>query len=62
MIYKFKSDETTLEVEILNSNKMLLTIHQDIESIIVIDNSQLYDLIGALHSLQAKMKKEANNG
>ena len=59
MIYKFKdSDENYLEVfEVMNVNKeVCFQINEDIE--FFLDNKNLYNLIGALHSLQTKLNKK----
>lgn len=71
MIYKFESntgevmevkqdcefrDRVVLSID--NQNTVYEYEYQEIH----INKDQLYDLIGALHSLQAKVKKEGDNG
>lgn len=72
MIYKFETTDSNgsadnyLEVQQYES-ALLLTVTNPYDSPdnaleIHLNKSQLYDLIGALHSLQTKMKGDGNNG
>tara|TARA_R110000772_G_scaffold29709_1_gene74115 strand:- start:98 stop:307 length:210 start_codon:yes stop_codon:yes gene_type:complete len=67
MIYKFKDGENTLEVfqgnarGYCNTNTTInLTIESSFQKgsseTIVLEKEMLYDLIGALHSIQTKIK------
>ena len=72
MIYKFINRETGnyLEVEQDGGNYVLLSINEYVddgsegykEIELHLNTTQLYDLIGALHSLQTKIKKGGSNG
>tara|TARA_R110000772_G_scaffold148307_1_gene258863 strand:- start:1648 stop:1854 length:207 start_codon:yes stop_codon:yes gene_type:complete len=67
MIYKFKSSCGSKELEIENASPKEITITvidlNDQFKTVGIDLTQnsLYDLIGSLHSLQAKIKREVSN-
>ena len=59
MIYKFNTDDKSLEIEQTYSNEITITIknlNNDLQESIVLIPSQIYDLIGALHSVQTKIK------
>lgn len=72
MIYKFQDGCTgnVLEVEQHPDAKHLVTLcidnNETEESYnylsLDLNEEELYDLIGALHSIQAKIKKEVKNG
>ena len=67
MIYKFieESGNVSVEFEQVGNDtiKILLEeIHPEGNEIdLSLNTKQLYDLIGALHSIQAKIQKEASN-
>lgn len=64
MIYKFESNGDYLEATISNYQKtnLILTIHsKESYQRIALNKEQLYDLIGALHSIQAKIKNGGKN-
>lgn len=59
MIYKFNTDDKSLEVEQTYSDEITITIknlNNDLQESIILIPSQLYDLIGSLHSVQNKIK------
>ena len=66
MIYKFKSKEvnsnnqnTHLELT-KEDDRLLMTVFDSGEELILdISKETLYDIIGALHSIQTKINKEA---
>lgn len=64
MIYKFINGiSDTLEVTQHGKTIQLIVADEDLNfKEIVLDETELYDLIGALHSIQTKMKKEVCNG
>lgn len=59
MIYKFISDDGTY-LEVYQSNhtdkNVILELEGDCHQHISLNSERLYDLIGALHSLQSKIK------
>jgi len=59
MTYKFNSSENEyLEVEQFLESQVKLFIAQDeFESAIILSKEQLFDLVGVLLSIQAKIKK-----
>ena len=61
MIYKFEQDSNDISLEIKQTepfgDKVCLTIYGNCEESIIIDENQLYDLIGALHSIKNKIGK-----
>lgn len=67
MIYKFieESGNVSLEFEQVGNDTIkvrLEEIHPEGNEIdLSLNTKQLYDLIGALHSIQAKIKKEGSN-
>ena len=66
MIYKFKSkekDSNYIELEEIKGN-LNLSICVDNNKLpnIEISPNTLYDMIGALHSIQTKIKKGGQNG
>lgn len=67
MVYKFHGMNSDLEVQENSYTTISLSlIEKDgIELNIELNNNQLYDLIGALHSIKGKLdkyKKEGKNG
>jgi len=67
MIYKFtgSSGEKKLEIERANPEEITLAIeNRNTKDFIYINlhKSEIYDLIGCLHSLQSKINKGVNNG
>jgi len=60
MIYKFYQETDDICLEVSQSNytgtKVILNIQGHNEVQIALNKDQLYDLIGALHSLQTKIK------
>lgn len=63
MIYKF-TNEQDMSLEVTRSNdmgsKVILTIQGDGQQEFSLDSDSLYQLIGALHSLQTLIKKGGN--
>lgn len=60
MIYKFKTKKSDAYIEIQKNNdnaKMTLYDNDDI-FVLEITKETLYDFIGALHSIQTKIKKD----
>lgn len=56
MIYKFiAEDDSELEVFSGNKNDVLICVANTEQSIISLNKEQVYNLIGALHSLKSKM-------
>lgn len=67
MIYKFETLPINLEVsQHYSDSKVSLKLYDfvipDEDMEIILSSEQLYNLIGALHSLQTKIKKESSNG
>ena len=64
MIYKFEKEQAVLEVKQSNySQHVFLSIEEnECQEKICLDVDQLYNLIGALHSIQTKIKKGGQNG
>ncbi len=66
MIYKFKSKDSNGVIEITKEkNKAKFSVSNDNYHLsLMINEDTLYDLIGALHSIQKRIKltKEVNNG
>lgn len=64
MIYKFDSNENFLEVKQTDRNEINISIvdyNYKHSFDVYLDSEQLYDLIGCLHSLKAKLDKGGNN-
>lgn len=68
MIYKFETTPINLEVSQYGDylkSKVKLKVYDfctpDDDMEIILDSEQLYNLIGALHSLQTKIKKGGSN-
>ncbi len=61
MIYKFYQEGNDTNLEVSQSDytgsKIILKIQGHSEEHISLNKNQLYDLIGALHSLQTKINK-----
>ena len=61
MIYKFQDEKNlnNLEVSVFNKKQALITVKDSDTSglIFALDSDQLYNLIGALHSVQTNIKK-----
>ena len=68
MIYKFETEKEngTVFMELKrNENEIIISLDSNKSSIsleIYLSKEKLYDLIGALHSIQAKMKGGYANG
>lgn len=60
MIYKFKTKKKDAFIEMQKENDSVKITLFDNEDIFVLEISKetLYDFIGALHSIQTKIKKE----
>lgn len=67
MVYKFYGDNTDLELEQNNGTSVTITLSEKGELnrgvSIELNQNELYDLIGSLHSIQTKIKswKGGNN-
>ena len=64
MIYKFISGDDTLEISHSKDTGdviIAVTNYDELDISVWLDSQQLYDVIGALHSLQNKTK-EVKNG
>lgn len=65
MIYKFKDEKNlnSLEVSVLDKKQALITTKDGGGNglVFALDSVQLYNLIGALHSIQTNIKKEVYN-
>ena len=67
MIYKFNSSCCSKELEIEKALPKEITItvidlNNPLKTVSIdLDQNSLYDLIGSLHSLQAKIKREVSN-
>lgn len=61
MIYKFHEENSEINLEVCQSNYVGTKVILKIEDVgfqqIALTKNQLYDLIGALHSLQNKINK-----
>jgi len=64
MIYRFETRVDNLEIRSRQKDVELtiLSIENDTTLSALLDQDQLYDLIGVLHSIQAKMKGGNKNG
>lgn len=62
MVYKFTQKEFTADVKILElehnieSHATLSILSNGVTSEFILDESQIYNIIGALHSIQTKIK------
>ena len=68
MIYKFNGKEVNSENEDFSleftkeNDKVLMTVYDSGQEFVIgITRETIYDIIGALHSLQTKINKEVNN-
>ena len=68
MIYKFETDAIngSVYMELLKQNDKILikldSVNSDTSLGIYLSEEKLYDLIGALHSIQYKLKSNIKNG
>jgi hypothetical protein len=64
MIYKFIDGQKSLEAARSNyeGTKVVLTFEDEGKTTFTLDSQSLYQFIGALHSLQAQIKKGDTNG
>lgn len=62
MIYKFNTDDESVNLEIEQSGDQVLLTISDLDSeycpSVTLEKEALYDIIGCLHSIQSKIKKE----
>jgi len=60
MVYKFQGENNDLEISQSFSDTMQISLIDKDGLVMYIDlnGAQLYNLIGALHSIQTKIKKE----
>jgi len=61
MIYKFTSEDNESNIEVSKQGKLLCINTHSRSSEILFSKEGLYDLIGALHSIQTKIKREGEN-